>query len=202
VFHTCGALSSRILRSAHGNGASVASLHPLQSLANVQDAVKNLQGSYFCIEGDESACAAAKEIVSALGGLEISVPVYSKPLYHAGASVVSNFLVATIGFGLELFEAAGINRNDALKAVMPLIKGTVNNIVSAGIPLALTGPVSRGDTGVIEGHMASISAVRPELTQLYCELGRYTVKVAIEKGTLKMETAQTILSLFDKYCKI
>jgi predicted short-subunit dehydrogenase-like oxidoreductase (DUF2520 family) len=113
--------------------------------------------------------------------------------------VASNFLVATVRFGLELFDAAGINRQDSLSALMPLIKGTVKNIETLGIPSALTGPISRGDTGVIENHLKAISRERPETLRLYTELGRYTVKVAIEKGTIKKDEAERIILVFDKY---
>ena len=199
VFHTCGALSSEILSPARDVGAYVASFHPLQSLASVNKAVKNLVGSYFCIEGDAIALATARKIIAVLKGKEIELNVDKKPLYHAGASVASNFLVATVGFGLELFEASGINRQVALKALMPLIKGTVKNVENLGIPSALTGPISRGDTGVVEDHLRVISKQRPELLRLYAELGRQTVNLALEKGTLKKLNAEKIISLFDKY---
>ncbi|TAL72630.1 MAG: DUF2520 domain-containing protein [Bacteroidetes bacterium] len=199
VFHTCGALSSEVLRSARTLGANIASLHPLQSLADVNEAVKNIPGSYFCIEGDEIALSVAREIVNVLKGREIRLRVDKKPFYHAGACAASNFLVATVGFGLELFEAAGIERHDALKALMPLIKGTVKNIETLGIPSALTGPISRGDSGVIEGHLEAIIKEKPEMLKTYIELGRYTIKVGLEKGTLKASKANKINSLFNSY---
>lgn len=201
VFHTCGALPSDILRSAKKNGAYIASIHPLQSLANVKEAVKSLLGSYFCIEGDETALSVAREIVTSLNGKEITLKVNKKALYHAGAVAASNFLVATVAFGLDLFEAAGIKRKDSLAALMPLIKGTVKNIGALGIPLALTGPISRGDTNVVEDHLKAISKNRNKMLKLYSELGRYTVKIAIEKSTLKKNDAQKINSLFIKYQK-
>lgn len=199
VFHTCGALPSNILRSARKNGAYIASIHPLQSLANVKEAVRSLLGSYFCIEGDDAALSAAREIVTVLKGKEITLKVNKKSLYHAGAAAASNFLVATVGFSLDLFEAAGIKRKDSLAALMPLIKGTVKNIEKLGIPLALTGPISRGDINVVEDHLRVISKNRQKMLKLYSELGKYTVKIAIEKGTLKTKDAKKIISLFDKY---
>ena len=199
VFHTCGALSSEILGSARDGGAYVASLHPLQSLASVQEAVKNLPGSYFSIEGDEAALSIAREVIVVLNGKEISLEVGKKALYHAGAAVASNFLVATVSFALELFEAAGISRKESLHALMPLINGTVKNIETIGIPLALTGPISRGDIGIVEDHLMIISKERPELLGLYAELGRQTVKVALEKGTLNEDDADRINSLFKYY---
>lgn len=199
VFHMSGALSSDVLVSAKKAGATVSSIHPLQSLADVGEAVKNIPGSYFCIEGDKEALSVARDIVSALGGKEITIDVEKKPLYHAGASVASNYLVAIIRFGMELFEAAGVKREDSLNALMPLIKGTVVNIENLGIPRALTGPISRGDTEVIEDHLKAIKNRRDELLNLYSELGRYTVKVAIEKGRINELEAERLLSLFDKY---
>jgi predicted short-subunit dehydrogenase-like oxidoreductase (DUF2520 family) len=199
VFHMSGALSSEILRSAKNAGAKIASIHPLQSLADVNEAVKNLPGSYFCIEGDEAALSVARKIVNILGGREITIKVDKKPLYHAGASVASNFLVAIVRFGLELFEAAGIEKQDSLNVLMPLIKGTVKNIETLGIPSALTGPISRGGIKVIEDHLKVILKERPETVRLYTELGKYTVKVALEKGTIKEDDAERIITLFNKY---
>lgn len=201
VFHTSGALSSAILESAKRVGANVGSLHPLQSLPNVKEAVENLPGSYFCIEGDVKAISVAKEIVRALEGKEITLNIEKKTLYHAGAAVVSNFLVATIDFGLELHESAGIGRKDSLNALMPLIKGTLKNIESIGIPSALTGPIARGDTNIIEEHLNAISKERHDLMNLYIELGKHTVNVARAKGTLKQDSADTLISLFNKYKK-
>lgn len=201
VFHTCGALSSEVLRSARRAGAKIASIHPLQSLANVREAVKNLDGSYFCIEGDEDAVSIAREIVAALKGKEIAIEADKKPLYHAGAAVASNFLVATVSFGIDLFGAANINRKKSLDALIPLVEGTVKNIESLGIPEALTGPISRGDTAVIEDHLRVMSKRCKELLPLYCALGTYTVRLALEKGTLQEKAADRINSLLNKYQK-
>lgn len=199
VFHTCGALPSLVLKSARAHGAAIGSLHPLQSLAHVREAVKRLRGSYFCIEGDERAVRVARQIVGLLDGKEITISTKRKAIYHAGASVASNFLVATVAFGRDLFEAAGIPAGDSLRALMPLIRGTVKNIEALGIPDALTGPISRGDAEVVEMHLRALSRVAREKTALYAELGRYTVSIARQKGTVDDRAASEILSLLDRY---
>lgn len=201
VFHMSGALPSDILGSARNAGANVASLHPLQSLANVQEAVKNLPGSFFCLEGDDKAILIARDIVKGLKGKIITLKSDKKPLYHAGASVASNFLVATIRFGIELLEKAEIEKVVALEALLPLIKGTLMNIESLGIPLALTGPISRGDINVVEGHLRSITKEIPERLRLYIELGEYTLSIARNKGTIVDNDVKAMKSLFDKYLK-
>ena len=43
-------------------------------------------------------------------------------MYHAGAAVVSNYLVAIIDLGVKIYEAVGIPKETALQALMPLIK--------------------------------------------------------------------------------
>ena len=199
IFHTCGALPSNILSSAKNVGAYIGSIHPLQSLADLKEAVKRLSGSYFCIEGDKRALNVAKKIVSDLQGRYLTVQVDRKALYHAGAAVVSNFLVSTIHFGLELNEAAGIKKKRALKALMPLIHGTIGNIEKIGIPAALTGPIARGDAGVVSQHLKMIAREKKEFLNLYSELGRHTVKIAEKKGTLNKQKAREILSLLNQY---
>jgi len=198
VFHTCGAFSSGILSPAKKRGAAVASLHPLQSLANFREAIKNIPGSFFSLEGDAAAVAAGRKIVEALRGKEIPLDSAKKSLYHAGAVAASNFLVATIGFSLELFEAAGIGREESLHALEPLIQGTIKNIQALGIPQALTGPIARGDAGVVRDHLKALLKEKPELLRLYAEIGKYTVKLGVEKGTLKDSAAKKIVSLLDR----
>lgn len=199
VFHMSGALSSDILKSARDEGANVASLHPLQSLADAKEAVKNLPGSFFCLEGDSEALLIARDIVKSLKGKVINIKSDKKPLYHAGASVASNFLLATVRFGIELFETAGIDNDVAIEALMPLIKGTVRNIEKLKIPFALTGPISRGDLSIVEEHLRTISKELPERLRLYIELGKYTVSIAYDKGTIREIEVKKLLSLFDKY---
>ncbi len=200
VVHTSGALSVDALVSAKNKGANTVSMHPLQSLPSVQEAIKNIPGSYFCLESeDDGALQTAREMVRIFQGKELNIQLGGKPLYHAGAAVVSNFFVATIGFGLQLHESAGIDRQDSLNALLPLIQGTLKNIEKIGIPAALTGPIARGDAQTVEDHLVSISRETPDLIGLYCELGKYTVKLALEKSTLKKDAALQILDLLHQY---
>lgn len=200
VFHMSGALSSDVLKSARNVGADVASLHPLQSLADVKEAVKSLPGSFFCIEGDDKALSIARDIINAINGKIITLKSDKKSFYHAGASIASNFFVATIRFGIELLEKAGIERDVALEILMPLIKGTLTNIEKFKIPCALTGPISRGDLNIIEAHLRSISKEMPERLRLYIELGKYTAEIAKDKGTIKEADIKRLSLLFEKYC--
>jgi len=200
VVHTAGAQTIDILQSARTAGAHRAVLHPLQSIPTMELGGKNIPGSYFRIEADPEAARTALELVTAMGGIELALPKWaagseSAALYHAGAVAASNFFVALVDLSLRFYEALGADRKDALRAVLPLIRGTLANIESAGVPDALTGPIMRGDVQTVRGHLDAIAARTPELAGLYKELARHTVTVARDKGSLGPKAAAEIQEL-------
>lgn len=200
VIHMSGAHSLGLLDAAKNNKADRAVLHPLQSLASNEQGIRTLPGSYFRIEADAAAQAVAREIVKALGGIELVMPKWrpdkdSAALYHAGAVAVSNYFVALVDYGLKFYEALGADKREALKAVLPLIKGTLHNIETLGIPDALTGPIMRGDVETVQDHLAAMRKRTPELVDLYNALARQTVSVARDRGSISQDTAKELLDL-------
>ena len=117
----------------------------------------------------------------------------SAALYHAGAVAVSNYFVALVHYGLKFYQALGADKKEALKAVLPLIKGTLHNIETLGIPDALTGPIMRGDAETVRDHLAAMQKRAPELIGLYKELARQTVEVARDKGSIDQQKAEELL---------
>ncbi len=195
VIHCCGAHSADLLDPARACGASVLSIHPLQSLADVDQAVENLPGSYFALDGDEEALSTGREMIRALGGTEMVIPSEGKMLYHGAAVVACNYFVALVFQALRMFEAIGIPGEMGLPALMPLIRGTVQNLERVGIPKALTGPIERGDVQTIKGHLAAFDERMPEGKKIYCEMGRIAVEVAEAKGSLSANTKERLLKL-------
>lgn len=198
IVHMSGAQSSEILDRAKAYGALVLSVHPIQSFANLERAIENLPGSVFSIEGDKDAYDVAVCIVETLDGEYFFINRESKPLYHAGACVVSNYLVTLIDFGVKLLESTGIPRNMGTKALMPLIIGTINNIENIGIPKALTGPIARGDLSTILKHLNCLEEMAPELMKLYSWLGFYTAQIALQKGTIDDQAMEEFQKVFAK----
>jgi len=203
VVHTSGAHSLDLLSAASAKGASRAVLHPLQSLASREQGIRTLPGSYFRIEADSAAMAMVQEITQALGGVELALPKWtpdkeSAALYHAGAVAVSNYFVALVDYGLKFYQVLGADKKEALKAVLPLIRGTLDNIEALGIPDALTGPIMRGDIETVRGHLTAMENRTPQLTSLYRELARQTISVAREKGSITENTAAELLKMVEK----
>lgn len=197
VAHCSGALPSTVLEGARKSGAHIGSMHPMQSFATVEQAVRILPGSCCCIEGEPEAIAVLEGAARALAAHVLTIATEDKALYHAAGCVASNYLVALQNAALKLNEAAGISREDALKIMIPLLRGTVDNFEKVGIPGCLTGPIARGDVETVRRHLAAIEAKVPDLLPLYKVLGRETVEVALAKGTLTDDRAEQLLAILE-----
>lgn len=198
VFHTSGAHPAEAVGAARRSGALAASLHPLQSFADVKMAMENLAGSYFALEGDAGALPVAEQIVRDLGGRSFTIAAEDKPLYHAAACIASNYLVSLMHLATGLFSSFGLSRSEAFQALFPLVQGTISNIAQVGPAPALTGPIARGDGTTVEGHLAALREVGRRETDLYRVLGLYTLKVALEKGSINRDQEERLKEIFEE----
>jgi predicted short-subunit dehydrogenase-like oxidoreductase (DUF2520 family) len=164
-------------------------MHPLQSFAGATD---SLQGVYCCIEGDAEATARLVDLAESLGMVPMTLQPEAKELYHAAAVMACNYLVALEDVACELMEAAGLDADQALKALLPLIRGTVDNLQDEGLPNALTGPIARGDSAVVRRHLEAIQARAPDLLALYQALGRRALRLARRSGDISPEAADDL----------
>ncbi len=196
--HCSGSLSIEPLSSARRAGASVGVLHPLQAFATREEARRNLKGSAFAIEAsDEGLRAELFRMAESLGGRPFYLSGDEKAIYHASATIASNYLVTLLDLSSGLWEHFGIAKEDALSALLPLVKGTVANLERVGLPAALTGPISRGDIGTVARHIRALSQVAPDLVGVYKGLARATLPIAVAKGRIDEGTARAIERVLD-----
>jgi predicted short-subunit dehydrogenase-like oxidoreductase (DUF2520 family) len=195
VIHLSGAGGLDLLEPARQAGAAVACIHPIQSFADVEAAIRNIPLSTFGITADEAISEWSAELVRTLGGIPFYVPETIKPLYHAAACMASNYLTTLIHMVEETYLSLGLSRNEAMSAFWPLVLGTLRNIETRGSTLALTGPISRGDAGTIEQHIRVLREKLPAYLPAYRSMGLLTVDLAVEKGTLSPEKAEMIKTL-------
>lgn len=198
VFHFSGALSSSILASAGKAGAAVGSIHPLQSFAPYEKGQDSpFAGINISIEGSEGAVALGRDIVNSLAARPFTIPTSAKTLYHASAVMASNYLVTLEYFALELLGQAGLDEAEGFAVLEPLIQGTLQNIKARGCVNALTGPVARGDDKIIARHLADMDEKLPGVSNLYREMGKYTLKLAsLHQGGLSPDAREKLASLF------
>jgi predicted short-subunit dehydrogenase-like oxidoreductase (DUF2520 family) len=117
-------------------------------------------------------------------------------LYHAGAVMASNYVVALADAAQTLLVQAGVPSAQALPALIPLLTSVVQNLAQLGLPAALTGPVERGDVGTVEQHLRALSARTPERLQLYRLLGRDVLRLARQKSALEPDRVARLDELF------
>lgn len=195
VVHMSGVGGLNLLESARNAGAKTASIHPLQSFADIDSAIKNIPGSTFGITSDEEIKEWSVEIVKVFGGIPFFVSDSDKPLYHAAACFASNYLTTLIHIVEDIYKSLGLNREEAIRAIWPLIIGTIRNIESNGTVNALTGPISRGDIGTIQKHLHALQNKLPNYLDLYKLLGIITTDLGLEKQTLSNDQSRLIKKL-------
>lgn len=196
--HMSGALPAEVLSSLKDRGAAIGSIHPLQSFASVAKAIGNLPGAFFAVQGDERAVELAYKIAEDLAGNPFILKKEDKALYHLGACIASNYLVALMHFAVSVYKHIGMTGEQSLQALMPLIRGTLSNIEGLGPVKSLTGPVARGDITTIERHLEASTVLTSEQAELYKILGCYTTLVAMEKGSINTKVGESLLSIFRK----
>jgi predicted short-subunit dehydrogenase-like oxidoreductase (DUF2520 family) len=195
VVHCSGAHSVDILEAAKQQGANTGCFHPLQTFASVDQAINNMPGSTFAIEAEEPLLDILKEMATTLDGDWVTMKAGDKVLYHAAAVFACNYLVTLVKLATDLWQTFGVSSAQATKALMPLLRGTLSNIENVGLPNCLTGPIARGDLGTISRHLESLEKQAPPLLNIYKELGRQTVPIALAKGKIDLQRTEELKAL-------
>ena len=195
VVHCSGADSTEALAPALKSGARVGVLHPLQTFASVSQAIENMPGSTFALEAEEPLLSTLKDMAGALGGSWIVLKASDKVIYHAAAVIVCNYLVTLLKLATDLWQTFSIPADQATQALLPLVRGTINNIDNLGIPECLTGPISRGDSGTVTKHLDALLKLAPAVVPTYRELGIKTIPIALAKGKINKHQAQELESI-------
>lgn len=197
IVHCSGAHSTDIIEPAKEFGADTGCFHPLQTFASIQQAIENLPGSTFAIEAQEPLLSILKGMSRAIGGYWVILKAEDKVLYHTAAVFACNYLVTLTKLATDLWQDFGISQEQAIKALLPLLRGTLSNIENIGLPNCLTGPIARGDLGTVKKHIEALEKENPHLLNTYKQLGLQTLPIALAKGKInpgKTQELQDILS--------
>lgn len=161
--HTANSLTSEELHPLKQKGGHTGSFSPLQTFSRFSAEVDIFKGVYFLCEGDRSAMEAAESMAEALNSLTVKVDRPTKAFFHIGAVISSNFLNSLLRFAdLQVKKGGGCD----YRVLLPLVRRTLKNIEEQGLEKSLTGPVSRGESGVIETHLTLLEGKEKELYAL------------------------------------
>jgi predicted short-subunit dehydrogenase-like oxidoreductase (DUF2520 family) len=199
VVHCSGASSLRALAPARGQGAMVGAFHPFQTFADPDRAQTALEGVGFAVEAEPPLRQGLEELAVALGGWPIHLDPQDRVLYHASAVVACGFLVTLVKLAADLWgDFAGDGRQrtqEGFRAIMPLVRSTLDGLEGAGVVGALTGPFVRGDLGTVESHLTALEVRAPGFLPLYCHLALAELPLARAKGGLTPEREGQIRGL-------
>jgi predicted short-subunit dehydrogenase-like oxidoreductase (DUF2520 family) len=182
VVHVSGALGLSTLEPLQPRHA-IGSFHPLQSFPTPRtpDA---FQGITVAVDASTPALRRWLALLARnIGARPRHVDDSQRALYHASAVFASNYVIAVVGEGVRVLEAAGWPKADARRALTPLVEGVVANLRKVGPVRALTGPIRRGDADTVNRHLTALNHVGTRQEEgSYRMLGRITLEIAKEAG--------------------
>lgn len=169
ALHSSGALASDELRGLRLREAAVASVHPLMTF--VHGSTPSLKGVPFALEGDPAAVRVARRIVRDLGGETFPISRNRKMAYHAWGAFTSPLLIALLVTGERVARAAGLSIAEGRRRSLPILQQTLANYGKLGPAGAFSGPIVRGDAGVVRRHLRELKKM-PEARAVYLALAR------------------------------
>jgi predicted short-subunit dehydrogenase-like oxidoreductase (DUF2520 family) len=181
VFHTSGALSSKVLEPLAQKGAAIASFHPVQTFASEVFDPTIFKGIFFGLEGNRKAVDLGIKMARKLGGQAILIRAEDKPVYHLACSIASNFLIILLSEASQLFKNIGLEEESVFDILGPLLNKTLQNVKKLGIEQSLTGPVARGDLETVKRHL-TITGADPGLDRIYRVMCFEALKMAEKRG--------------------
>jgi predicted short-subunit dehydrogenase-like oxidoreductase (DUF2520 family) len=179
VLHLSGVQGQEALGSLVTTRAALGSLHPLQAIADPEEAPDRLRGAWAAVEGMPRAVEAAERLARDAGMRPWRLTAKAKVVYHTGAVFASNYLVVVLAVAQRLVRHAGLSDVEAWEALTPLVEGTLENLRRDGPVAALTGPVARADEATIAKHLESLTF---DDALLYRALGRAALELAQKRG--------------------
>ena len=143
------------------------SVHPLQTLTTARGP-EQLDGAWAAVTAEtDDARQRARWLAAELGLRSFEIADEWRALYHAGATIASNYLVTLFRAASRALETAGAPP----EALVPLMRRTIEN------GFDLTGPIARGDTATVNAHLRALREHTPELEPMYRALAMATASL-------------------------
>lgn len=191
VIHCSGALNSTVLSPLKEQGCSISSFHPLKAFKTGYLDVHAFDQINCVMEGDPRACTWLSTIFEVLGSHLISILPEGKTLYHAAATIASNYLITLANSSEELLLQAGMTQGQARAMICHLMSGNINNLEqTTQIAEALTGPLARGDALTLSLHLQAID--NPAIKELYKKAGLATLAMTQLSKEKKQQIQSTL----------
>ncbi len=165
IIHSAGALPSDTLPKQ--KGISRLMLHPIQTFATIDTSL--LRDITFGAEtSDDFALKFAKQFIKVIGASSmIRLRAEQLPLYHTMMTVASNFSTLLGGAVEMMGKSLKIDKKILKKAVAPLMRRSLKNVLNNDAKQVLTGPIARKDYTTILKHRLALKSQPLALRKIY-----------------------------------
>ncbi|MGO2861242.1 MAG: Rossmann-like and DUF2520 domain-containing protein [Brevibacterium sp.] len=199
LVHCSGRYGTDVLDAGTRLGALPIALHPSLSFTGTEVDLTRLRQATVAVTAPAPIRAVGEALVVEMGAEPIELAEADRALYHAAITHASNHSITIISEAMEMLAEAGVD--DPARVLTALVDASVANTLQNG-PKALTGPVSRGDTGTVAAHLSalsefSLSVSNPAARNSYIALARSTTAKALSLGRISDAQAQEILAALD-----
>ncbi|TDC92459.1 DUF2520 domain-containing protein [Saccharopolyspora aridisoli] len=196
VMHTSGSQGVTALEPAAAIGALPMAMHPAMTFTGRPEDVDRLSDACMVITADElTGWSVAESIAIELGMEPVRLPEEARPLYHAALTHGANHLITLVNECQQLLRDGGVEVPGRVMA--PLLSASLDNALRLG-DRAYTGPVVRGDSGTVRGHLRALSDADPDVVPGYRELARRTAVRAERSGLLRRDVAARVHEALDE----
>ncbi len=196
--HCSGAVDLEVLKKAVADGALAGGFHPLHMFGEAGESPGALADCAIALAGPDALVERLERLALALDAKPLRLPEGGRALYHAAANFSGAFVIALVREAIALWGKLGIAEADALAALLPLLRGTADNVEKLGAAGGLGSAIARGDAGTIRRHLDALAKEAPDSLELYRILSLRTIPLALAKGTLEPEAAKEITALLEK----
>ncbi|MCW2927773.1 MAG: oxidoreductase [Thermoleophilia bacterium] len=179
-------------------GVAAARIHPLQVFTDASGPESFVGVTAAIAVTDPATFDCARSVAESIGLHPVAIDEAHRAAWHAAATIAANYSVTLLAAARDLAVQAGVEEADALASLGALARGAIGRAMEEGPEAALTGPISRGDSGTVDAHLASLEdGPSPELATMYRELGARTVELARRDGRLDVASAARMLRALD-----
>lgn len=178
ICHASGAMTSDIFSGITEAGAFGYSIHPMYAISSKYESYKELDNSFFTVEGDDRYVDKVCSVIRALGNSCVRIDGTDKVKYHGAAVFASNLVTGLLAVSQELLTQCGFSAEEAQRAIVPLFLGNAKAAADRGPVDSLTGPVERCDTETVRKHLNALSG---DERSAYAAVSRCLVPVAERK---------------------
>ncbi|MCR5770804.1 MAG: DUF2520 domain-containing protein [Butyrivibrio sp.] len=157
IIHCSGAMTAdQAFPDIADTGAQGFAIHPLFPFSDRYSAYKDLAGVFFCLE-QRDGVSFWEDFLQNLGIRTKILEDSQKTNYHLACSIASNLVCGLYEMSKRHLVESGFSESEAVEAVAPLARANLENILSKGPAMALSGPVERNDAGTLSKHMALLT---------------------------------------------